>query len=107
MSKDNLKVLLTQCIKEALDAPSLKDALQNTANAIIMYYPNTKIWFAQSFGKRWSYIAGAGEETYIKPEQVVYLKDYSVFLQNFKDISKDEESILIDLFRLITVIKQD
>jgi hypothetical protein len=105
MFRADFKELLRQNLKDALDAPNLKSSLQKMAEAVSKFYPGTKIWFTRRFGKRWSYIAGAGEETYNPPEKIIYLDDYAVFLQNFKDIYFEEKAALSDLFKLITIIQ--
>lgn len=105
MFRTDFKELLRQSLKDALDAPDLKSSLQKMAEMVSEFYPGTKIWFARRFGKRWSYIAGAGKETYNPPEKIVYFNDYAIFLQNFNDISSEEKAILSDLFRLVTIIQ--
>lgn len=106
MFKTEFKGLLKQCLKEALDSSDLKDSMHKIAKAVSGYYPGTKIWFARRFGKRWSYISGAGKETYNSPEEMAYLEDYAAFLQNFDEVSSDEKEMLTCLFKLVTAVKQ-
>lgn len=103
MYRSDFKEIIKQCIKGSINESSIKDTLKKISDIITENYPNTKIWFAQRFGKRWAYIVGAGIDTYDKPEKLIYLDDYAAFLQNF-DISEEEKSVFKDLFRLMTII---
>lgn len=50
----------------------------------------TKIWIAEKFGRRWSYIKGFGEEQYVPAELVLLIGKYAVFAENLSEDQKEE-----------------
>ncbi|NLU09899.1 MAG: hypothetical protein GXW90_02960 [Tepidanaerobacter acetatoxydans] len=105
MFDDKFKDMIVSCLTEALDAEDLKSALEKSSKIITAFYPNTKLWFTKSFGKRWSFIAGAGVDSFIEPQRIEYQDGYAAFLQNFTFKQEEEKAVLTDLFRIITTIQ--
>jgi hypothetical protein len=106
MFNTDFKKMISSCLKEALQAENLETSLEKTSNKIASFYPDTKLWFAKSYGKRWEYIAGSGRDSLTQWERIEYQKGYAVFLQNFSSVPKQEKDELIDLFRMITTIQK-
>lgn len=106
MFSDKFKEMLVSCLTEAMDAEDLKSALEKSSKIITAFYPNTKLWFAKSFGKRWCFLAGAGTDSFIQPQRIEYQDGYAAFLQNFSFKCEEEKMVLTDLFRIITTVQQ-
>ncbi|MDD3840650.1 MAG: hypothetical protein PHP06_08790 [Clostridia bacterium] len=106
MFDDDFKKMTVHCFQEALQAEDLETSFKNISNIITSFYSGTKLWFAKSFGKRWSYFAGSGQDSLIQWEKIEYQKGYAVFLQNFISVPKEEKDVLIDLFKIITTIQK-
>jgi len=106
MFSDEFKEMVSSCIAESFRCENLKSALEKSAKIITEFYPDTKLWFAKSFGKRWCFLAGAGTDSFIQPQRIEYQDGYAAFLQNFSFAHEDEKAILIDLFRIITNIQK-
>lgn len=106
MFDSKFKDMLVFCLKEALRAESLESSLKKSSEIITSFYPNTKLWFAKRFGKRWSFITGAGADSFTSSQKVEYLEGHAVFLQNFSFKQKKEQEVLMNLFRIITIMHQ-
>ncbi|ACR79120.1 hypothetical protein [Kosmotoga sp. DU53] len=51
---------------------------------------DTKVWIAEKFGRRWSYIKGFGEEQYVPVEIVLEFGKYAVFAENLSEVQKEK-----------------
>jgi hypothetical protein len=103
--KEDFKIWLEEILKVAMKEKRLEDSLEKLCNDIINYYPDIKIWFAEKLGKRWSYITGAGMESFMQSEKVSITSKYGVFLQNADKISCEEKESIFALMKIICTIK--
>ncbi|MFD3156937.1 hypothetical protein ACFIJ5_08765 [Haloimpatiens sp. FM7330] len=104
--EENFSHLIEDILKKALKKESLKEAVEITCKCITKYYTHTQIVFAEKLGKRVSYIVGAGEETYNPSRTVILDEKYCIIMQNFSNISFEEEDILVSLFKVILAVKK-
>ncbi len=95
--ENSLQVVL--CAKDGVEA------LNMAAQSVVAYYPGTKIWFFQQFGKRLSYITGAGQESFCESEQIGLSGNYGVFLQNFPNVDDAEKDILISFLKITAALR--
>ncbi len=59
---------------------------------------NVKIWIAEKMGRRWSYIAGAGEEFFLPSRMIAQIGRYAVFVEGD---SFDKEVIVNKVRKLL------
>jgi hypothetical protein len=105
MSEQNLfSAWIRKTAEKSLKAESLSEALQIVSKHVIDRYQQSKIWFAETLGKRQSFLEGAGEETFFPPEKIILSDKYTVFLQNLVLVNKREKDALIALFKLVILI---
>ncbi|QZY56498.1 hypothetical protein [Crassaminicella profunda] len=104
-NKVDFKIWVEDTLQSALREKEFQKALEKLCGSIIIYYPDIKIWFAEKFGKRWSYIIGAGKESFTQSEKVLLTSNYGVFLQNTDKISCEEKDCIIALMKIICTIK--
>lgn len=102
--KDFIK-LLESILKEILKKEDFKTTVDKVCNSITEYYPNTQISLAEKLGRRLSYIGGSGKETYIPYEVIELNNNYSIVVQNFKEIPLENRDLLISLFKILLVLK--
>lgn len=98
---------LRETVQRCLAARDLTMALKSLAQSITSYYPHTKVWFAQRFGKRYSFLAGAGQEFYLPAEKIEFDPDYSLFWQIQDEITPEEREILIAVCKIVIAIYKD
>lgn len=58
-----------------------------------------RLWIAERFGRRWSYMAGGGEERFLPPSMIAEIDGYGVFVEG--EIS-DGEVIVSDVRGLLS-----
>ncbi|HHU69941.1 MAG TPA: hypothetical protein GXZ31_06545 [Thermoanaerobacterales bacterium] len=101
MFNSDLKKIIKDSLEAALKVASLREALEIVSESVIEYYPDKKIWFTKCFGKREEFIAGAGKDSFLPPEKIQLTDKYSVFLQNFSDLSYEEKETIISGCKLL------
>lgn len=102
----NFRRLLKNILSQIVIYEDLKSSLKVVAESVCAYYPDSKIWFTENFGKRHSYIVGAGKETYKPVQKLEYANNYTAFLQNLSGLNSEEKSILADVLNIVTIIHQ-
>lgn len=90
----------------AMTSENLEGSLKVIAETIVSQFPDSKIWFTKSFGKRREYITGAGKETFASTERLEYAKNYTAFLQNLSNLTTGEKNALTGLLNLVTIIQE-
>lgn len=103
--EETYKIWLEYTLRIVMKQKEFKEALEKLCQAIATYYPHIKIWFAEKFGKRWSYITGAGMESFMQSEEVLITSKYGMFLQNADKIPCEEKDCIIAIIKIICAIK--
>lgn len=99
--KEKFSCFIESTLQETLKTKSLKEAAEIACKCIAKYYQYTHIDFAETLGKRVSYIVGAGEETYNPSKTIAINEKYCIIIENFSEISVEEEESLVELFKRI------
>lgn len=104
--RDNRKLVIN-IIEETFEADNLESALETLVKSLTSIYPGSKIWIAEKYGKRKSYIAGSGNETYQPAEKLSITDDYYLFLQDFSEMNKRERELARSIFKLVIIFYED
>ena len=59
---------------------------------------NIKIWIAEKMGRRWSYVAGVGEEFFLPSRMIAQIGKYAIFVEGD---SFDKEVIVNNVRKLL------
>lgn len=106
MYKKEFSNMIKNILEKIANKESLKESLSIACRYISEYYPGIQISFTEIFGKRVSYIAGAGKETYKSCKKIMVDENHALLIQNPSKISLDEEDAITALFKIILVMKQ-
>ena len=103
ISKNSKHSRLFRGLMAAFSADMRAEALQIIAEKIQEVFPEIKIWFARQLGKRRSYVAGAGEENFVSPDEFLLADNYYLFIQNKDKLSDKELRTIITLSRFLII----
>lgn len=58
----------------------------------------TRLWIAESLGRRWSYLTGWGEERFLPPKLIGKIENYGIFIEG----EDHEEEIRDDVGKILS-----
>lgn len=90
-------------LKSILQEKDLHKAFKITAEFLTSCCPNTKIWFAEKLGKRWSYIIGSGEELFTETEIIPIIDNYAIFVENYNSLNNEEKQLIDTIIKSIKI----
>lgn len=106
MYKKEFSNLIKTILEKIIKKESLKEVLSIACRYISEYYPGIQISFTEIFGKRVSYIAGAGKETYNSCKKIMVDENHALLIQNSSKMNLNEEDAIVSLFKIILIIKE-
>ena len=106
-TKPPFRELIKDLLLRSLSAGDLSRALDAVSESVTTFYPDVKIWFAETLGRRQSFLSGAGKESFLPPERTQLSDRYAVFMQNAQNVPPEEKEILLSIFKIITAIYED
>ncbi len=99
----NKRIWVKETIENAFKADKLEPALEAVVKSLVSLYPQSKIWIAERYGKRESFIAGSGKESYHPAKKISITDCYNLFLQDFPEKSRQEIGLIVAIFKIVII----